>query len=97
MALIALTGASGNVGRELLDVFGESVSLQAFTHSEHDDIDSEILDVTDPDDVIEKLDTLTGRQLYDSRLWRREESDLNRSARRRRRTPYECPPLAGSY
>jgi L-arabinose 1-dehydrogenase [NAD(P)+] len=57
MTRIAITGAGGNVGRELLDAFDESEVL-AFTHSEHDDIDSDRLDVTDPDDVAEKLDNL---------------------------------------
>jgi L-arabinose 1-dehydrogenase [NAD(P)+] len=56
MTRIALTGAAGNVGRELLDAFDEAEDLQPFTHSEHDDIDGELLDVTDPDDVMEKLD-----------------------------------------
>ena len=57
MMRIAITGAGGNVGRELLDAFDDSEVL-AFTHSEHDDIDSERLDVTDPDDVTEKLDDI---------------------------------------
>ncbi|PSQ13320.1 NAD(P)-dependent oxidoreductase, partial [Halobacteriales archaeon QS_8_69_73] len=57
MTRIAITGAGGNVGRELLDAFDESEVL-AFTHSEHDDIDSDRLDVTDPDDVAEKLDNI---------------------------------------
>ncbi|PSQ35795.1 NAD(P)-dependent oxidoreductase, partial [Halobacteriales archaeon SW_12_69_24] len=35
MTRIAITGAGGNVGRELLDAFDESEVL-AFTHSEHD-------------------------------------------------------------
>ena len=56
MTRIALTGAGGNVGRELLDAFDESDDLQPFTHSEKEDIDSETLDVTDPEDVVEKLD-----------------------------------------
>jgi L-arabinose 1-dehydrogenase [NAD(P)+] len=56
MTRIALTGAAGNVGRELLDVFGDQHELVAFTHSEHDDVDSELLDVTDADEVTEKLD-----------------------------------------
>lgn len=55
MARIALTGASGRIGRELLDAFGASDEVLAFTHTEHDDIDSEPLDVTDPADVSEKL------------------------------------------
>lgn len=57
MTRIALTGAAGNVGRELLGAFdGEEHVLVPFTHNEHDDIDSETLDVTDPDDVSAKLD-----------------------------------------
>jgi L-arabinose 1-dehydrogenase [NAD(P)+] len=55
MTRIALTGAGGNVGRELLDAFDDE-TLLPFTHSEQDDVDSELLDVTDPDDVREKLD-----------------------------------------
>ena len=58
MTRIAITGAAGNVGRELLDAFDESDDLVAFTHSEQEDIDSELLDVTDPDDVVEKLDNV---------------------------------------
>lgn len=54
MTRIALTGAGGNIGRELLDAFDEEVV--PFTHSEHDDIDSELLDVTDPEEVTGKLD-----------------------------------------
>ena len=56
MTKIALTGAGGNVGRELLGAFEEADDLRPFTHSEHDDVDSDLLDVTDPDDVTEKLD-----------------------------------------
>ena len=55
MVTIALTGAAGNVGRELLDAFGDEHELVAFTHSEHEEIDSELLDVTDADEVTEKL------------------------------------------
>jgi L-arabinose 1-dehydrogenase [NAD(P)+] len=57
MVRIALTGAAGNVGRNLLDAFGDGHDLVPFTHSEHDDIDGELLDATDPDDV---TDALTG-------------------------------------
>ncbi|WP_336000698.1 NAD-dependent epimerase/dehydratase family protein [Halorientalis halophila] len=58
MTRIALTGAGGNVGRELLDAFDGDDEVRAFTHSAHDDIDSERLDVTDPDDVAAKLDAV---------------------------------------
>lgn len=49
MTRIALTGAAGDVGRELLGAFEDE--LVAFTHSDHDDIDSDRLDVTDREDV----------------------------------------------
>ena len=57
MARIALTGAAGNVGRELLGAFDEEGhDLTAFSHSEHADVESETLDVTDPDEVKRDLD-----------------------------------------
>ena len=56
MARIALTGAGGNVGRELLDAFGDEHGTVPFTHSEHEDVDSELLDVTDADAVADALD-----------------------------------------
>ena len=57
MARIALTGAAGNVGRQLLDAFPEEGhDLTAFSHSEHEGVDSELLDVTDPDEVTADLD-----------------------------------------
>ncbi|NHN41164.1 NAD(P)-dependent oxidoreductase [Halorubellus sp. JP-L1] len=57
MTRLALTGAAGNVGRVLLDAFREEDALDVipFTHSAHDDMDATRLDVTDPDDVAEKL------------------------------------------
>ncbi len=59
MARIGLTGAAGNVGREVLDAFDEEEhDVVPFTHSEHEDVASEILDVTDPDEVCEKLDNV---------------------------------------
>ncbi|MFC6724031.1 NAD-dependent epimerase/dehydratase family protein [Halobium palmae] len=54
MARLAITGAAGNVGRALLDGLDDH-DVEAFTHNEHDDLDSTLLDVTDPDDVTEKL------------------------------------------
>ncbi|WP_324664139.1 NAD-dependent epimerase/dehydratase family protein [Haloarcula sediminis] len=55
MVRIALTGAAGNVGRELVNAFGDA-DVTPFTHSETDDIDGELLDVTDADGVLTKLD-----------------------------------------
>ena len=54
MARIALTGAGGNVGREILGAFGDH-EVVPFTHSEHDDLDSELLDVTNPEAVADAL------------------------------------------
>ena len=56
MTRIALTGGAGNVGREVLEAFGDEHDLVPFTYSEHEDRESELLDVTQPDDVTEKLD-----------------------------------------
>lgn len=59
MARIGLTGAAGNVGREVLDAFDdEEHDVVPVTHSEHEDVASEILDITDPDEVCEKLDNV---------------------------------------
>ena len=56
MPRIALTGAGGTVGRAVVDGFGDEHEVVAFTHSAHDDLDSTLLDVTDPDGVHKKLD-----------------------------------------
>ncbi len=58
MARIALTGASGNIGRELLGAFDDSDKVVAFSHSEHEDVETELLDVTDPEEVTKKLDSV---------------------------------------
>jgi L-arabinose 1-dehydrogenase [NAD(P)+] len=55
MTRFALTGAGGNVGRNVLDAF-DGNDVVAFTHSEHEDLNTELLDVTDPEEVREKLD-----------------------------------------
>ncbi|SFG91547.1 NAD dependent epimerase/dehydratase family protein [Halopelagius inordinatus] len=55
MARIALTGAGGSVGREVLGAFDDH-DVVPFTHSETDGVDSELVDVTDPDDVAAKID-----------------------------------------
>jgi L-arabinose 1-dehydrogenase [NAD(P)+] len=51
---IAVTGAAGNVGREALRAF-EDHDVTAATHSDHDDVDSTVLDVTDREAVREVL------------------------------------------
>ncbi|MFB9804819.1 NAD-dependent epimerase/dehydratase family protein [Haladaptatus pallidirubidus] len=47
MTRIAVTGAAGNVGRETLAAL-EEYDVTPITHSEHDDIDGEVCDVTEP-------------------------------------------------
>lgn len=47
MTRIAVTGAAGNVGRETLAAL-DGHDVTPITHSEHDDIDSEVCDVTEP-------------------------------------------------
>jgi len=68
MTRVAITGAAGNIGRELIGGFGDDgggdgngsdgdeLEVLPFTHSKRDDVDGELLDVTNPDDVVEKLD-----------------------------------------
>lgn len=58
MVRIGLTGAAGNVGWELLNAFDDEHDVVPFTHSEHEDIDGETLDVTNPNEVCEKLDNV---------------------------------------
>lgn len=47
---VAVTGAAGNVGRQALDALGDH-DLTPITHREHDDIESEVLEITDADAV----------------------------------------------
>ncbi len=55
MARIAVTGAAGNVGRETLEAL-EGHDVKALTHREHDDLSSEILEVTDEDAFVTALE-----------------------------------------
>lgn len=56
MSHIAITGAAGNVGQVAADAFEESDhELTLFTHSENDEMDSVVLDVTERDAFVEKL------------------------------------------
>ncbi|PSP52202.1 NAD(P)-dependent oxidoreductase [Halobacteriales archaeon QH_3_68_24] len=50
MARIAVTGAAGSVGREALRGLVDH-DVTALTHREHDDIDGEVVEVTDPDSI----------------------------------------------
>lgn len=51
---VAITGADGNVGRQALEALSDH-DLTALTHSETEDIDSEVADVTDAERVEEVL------------------------------------------
>ena len=55
MQKIAITGASGNVGREILGAFDDEVEVVPFSRSEYEDLDTELLDVTDREEVLEAL------------------------------------------
>jgi L-arabinose 1-dehydrogenase [NAD(P)+] len=46
MTKVAVTGAAGNVGRVAIDAL-DGHDVTAFTHSEHDDLDSELLEIED--------------------------------------------------
>jgi L-arabinose 1-dehydrogenase [NAD(P)+] len=59
MGRIGITGAGGTVGRAILDAFDDH-EIVPYTHSEHEDIDSVLLDVTDPEDVQGTLDDVDG-------------------------------------
>jgi L-arabinose 1-dehydrogenase [NAD(P)+] len=47
MARIAITGASGNVGRAILPAFRKDHDVTAFSHSKHPDLETTTLDITD--------------------------------------------------
>ncbi|MEM4780366.1 MAG: NAD(P)-dependent oxidoreductase [Halalkalicoccus sp.] len=51
---VAITGADGNVGRQALEALSEH-DVTALTHSESEDIDSVVVDVTDAERVEEVL------------------------------------------
>lgn len=54
MARVAVTGAAGSVGREALAALDDH-DVTPLTHSEHDDIDSELVDVTDRERTVDAL------------------------------------------
>ncbi|WP_227355384.1 NAD-dependent epimerase/dehydratase family protein [Haladaptatus salinisoli] len=54
MTRIAVTGAAGNVGRQSLAAL-EGYDVTPVTHSEHEDIDGEVCDVTDYDALSDAL------------------------------------------
>ncbi|SEV82884.1 NAD-dependent epimerase/dehydratase family protein [Natrinema salifodinae] len=57
MTDIAITGASGNVGREAIDAFpDDDHDLTLFSHSETEDLDAEPLEITDREQFVDALD-----------------------------------------
>lgn len=54
MVRIGITGAAGNVGKELSHAF-DNEDLTLFTHRSHDDIDSTVFDVMDRDAFVDAL------------------------------------------
>lgn len=57
MATIGVTGAGGNVGRQTLQALEETDhDVKPITHSEHDDIDSELMELTDEESVMDAVE-----------------------------------------
>ncbi|SDR19930.1 NAD-dependent epimerase/dehydratase family protein [Natronobacterium texcoconense] len=57
MTNIAITGASGRVGRETIEALsGDDVELELFSHSESEDLDTTPLEVADYDEVDDALE-----------------------------------------
>lgn len=57
---VAVTGAAGEVGRIAIEGFPDD-AVHAFTHGEHDDLDSTVLEMTDDeafDDALDGMDAL---------------------------------------
>ncbi|MCU4739942.1 NAD(P)-dependent oxidoreductase [Halobacteria archaeon AArc-m2/3/4] len=58
MTNIAITGAAGSVGRQAIEAFSDADEdeVTLFTHREHDDLESEILEIEDRDAFHEALE-----------------------------------------
>lgn len=54
MARIAVTGAAGSVGRQALRAFDDH-EVVPVTHREHEDIESRLMELTDPDSIRDAL------------------------------------------
>lgn len=54
MTTVAVTGAAGEVGRVVVEAFDDGART-LFTHREHDDLDSDTLDVTDLDAFVDAV------------------------------------------
>ena len=55
MTEIAITGASGRVGRQAIEAFDDE-NLTLFSHSETEDLDTETLEIADRDAFLEALE-----------------------------------------
>ncbi|WP_137288712.1 NAD-dependent epimerase/dehydratase family protein [Natronorubrum halophilum] len=55
MTDIAITGASGRVGREAIEAFPDA-NLTLFSHSETEDLDTQPIDITDRDEFVDVLE-----------------------------------------
>ena len=55
MAKVAITGASGNVGRETIEALDDH-ELTLYSHSEHEDLDTETLEIEDRDAFLDALE-----------------------------------------
>ena len=56
MARVAVTGAAGNVGRETVDALSSDHDVTPITHREREGLDSVILDVRDPEALMEAFE-----------------------------------------
>lgn len=56
MTHVAITGAAGNVGRIAVDAFDrETHTVTPMTHSEKEEMESVVVDITDRDEFVERL------------------------------------------
>jgi len=56
MTNIAITGAAGNVGRAIVDAFpSDDHELTLFSHSETDDLETTLLEITDREEFVDAL------------------------------------------
>ncbi|MXV60633.1 NAD-dependent epimerase/dehydratase family protein [Natronorubrum sp. JWXQ-INN-674] len=57
MTNIAITGASGRVGREAIEAFSDAdADLTLFSHSETEDLDTQPIDIADRDEFVDVLE-----------------------------------------
>ncbi|WP_254765742.1 NAD-dependent epimerase/dehydratase family protein [Salinilacihabitans rarus] len=57
MTDVAITGASGNVGRQAIEAFpGDEYDLTLFSHSESEDLETTPIEITDREALVDALD-----------------------------------------